>query len=71
MPTEGGNRRSRKASKQKAALIQQFFPDSLVSATKGATGHTLGATGMIEAAFCLLALRDRLLPPSVGMKSPA
>jgi len=26
---------------------------------------------MIEAAFCLLALRDRLLPPSIGMQSPA
>jgi len=56
---------------REAALIQQFFPHSLVSATKGATGHTLGATGMIEAAFCLLALRDRLLPPSIGMQSPA
>ncbi len=56
---------------REAELITKFFPDSVVSATKGATGHTLGATGMIEAAFCLLALRDRLLPPSVGMQTPA
>lgn len=56
---------------REAELIQKFFPYSAVSATKGATGHTLGATGMIEAAFCLLALRDRLLPPSVGMQTPA
>ncbi|NUN65515.1 beta-ketoacyl-ACP synthase [Pseudanabaena biceps] len=56
---------------REAELIQKMFPHSLVSATKGATGHTLGATGMIEAAFCLLALRDQLVPPSVGMKTPA
>jgi 3-oxoacyl-[acyl-carrier-protein] synthase II len=56
---------------REAELIQRIFPDSKVSATKGATGHTLGATGMIEAAFCLLALRDRILPPTLGMKTPA
>jgi 3-oxoacyl-[acyl-carrier-protein] synthase II len=56
---------------REAELIQQFLPNIAVSATKGATGHTLGATGMIEAAFCLLALRDRLLPPCVGMQTPA
>jgi 3-oxoacyl-[acyl-carrier-protein] synthase II len=56
---------------REAELIQRIFPDSKVSATKGATGHTLGATGMIESAFCLLALRDRILPPTVGMKTPA
>ncbi|MCY7332251.1 MAG: beta-ketoacyl-ACP synthase [Pseudanabaena sp. CAN_BIN31] len=56
---------------REAALIQKFFPDSKISATKGATGHTLGATGMIEAVFCLLALRDRFLPPCVGMQTPA
>jgi 3-oxoacyl-[acyl-carrier-protein] synthase II len=55
---------------REAELIQNIFPHSKVSATKGATGHTLGATGMIEAAFCLLALRDRILPPTVGMKTP-
>jgi 3-oxoacyl-[acyl-carrier-protein] synthase II len=56
---------------READLIQKFLPNSAVSATKGATGHTLGATGMIEAAFCLLALRDRMLPPCVGMQTPA
>lgn len=38
-----------------------------VSSTKGATGHTLGASGALGIAFCLLALRDRQLPPCVGM----
>ena len=56
---------------REAELISQFFPNIAISATKGETGHTLGATGMIEAAFCLLALRDRILPPCVGMQTPA
>ncbi|MBD2187348.1 beta-ketoacyl synthase N-terminal-like domain-containing protein [Pseudanabaena mucicola] len=56
---------------REANLIQQFCPHAAVSGTKGATGHSLGATGMIEAAFCLLALRDRQLPPCVGMRTPA
>jgi 3-oxoacyl-[acyl-carrier-protein] synthase II len=56
---------------REAQLIQQFSPYVPVSASKGAVGHTLGATGMIEAAFCLLALRDRLLPPTTGMQTPA
>ena len=56
---------------REASLINQILPNALISGTKGATGHTLGATGMIEAAFCLLALRDRLVPPCVGMQTPA
>jgi 3-oxoacyl-[acyl-carrier-protein] synthase II len=56
---------------REAQLIQQFLPNVPVSATKGAVGHTLGATGMIEAAFCLLALRDRLLPSTIGFQTPA
>jgi 3-oxoacyl-[acyl-carrier-protein] synthase II len=55
-----------------ARLIQKLFTHSpQISATKGATGHGLGATGMMEAAFCLLALHNQVLPPCVGMRSPA
>jgi nodulation protein E len=39
----------------------------LVTSTKGAHGHCIGATGAIEALACLLALRDGIVPPTVGL----
>ncbi|GAB1539065.1 beta-ketoacyl-ACP synthase [Scytonema sp. NUACC21] len=49
-------------------LIQQFFPKSTaVSSTKGATGHTLGASGALGIAFSLMALKYQITPPCVGL----
>jgi 3-oxoacyl-[acyl-carrier-protein] synthase II len=38
-----------------------------VSSIKGATGHALGASGAIEAAACVLAIRSKELPPTIGL----
>ncbi|MFJ9968673.1 beta-ketoacyl synthase N-terminal-like domain-containing protein [Streptomyces avermitilis] len=46
-------------------------PDEPVAfATKGAFGHTLGATGIIEAVVTLLALRDGVVPPVANLRTP-
>ncbi|WP_424935854.1 MULTISPECIES: beta-ketoacyl-[acyl-carrier-protein] synthase family protein [Bacteria] len=38
-----------------------------VSATKASTGHLLGGTGALEAVFTILALRDRVAPPTINI----
>ncbi len=52
-------------------LIQQVFPAGVaISSTKGATGHTLGASGAVGIALCLQAISTQTLPPCVGLTDP-
>jgi 3-oxoacyl-[acyl-carrier-protein] synthase II len=55
--------------RREAGLISSLFPQSTaVSSTKGSTGHTLGASGAMGTAFCLMALKHQQLPPCIGLR---
>jgi 3-oxoacyl-[acyl-carrier-protein] synthase-1 len=54
-----------------AAAVAALFPDTLhASSTKGWTGHTLGAAGIVESVVALLALEHGLLPGILHSQEP-
>ncbi|MET1162717.1 MAG: beta-ketoacyl-ACP synthase, partial [Pseudoxanthomonas sp.] len=54
-----------------ARAIASMFPESLhASSTKGWTGHTLGAAGIVESVIALLALENGLLPGILNSTTP-
>jgi 3-oxoacyl-[acyl-carrier-protein] synthase I len=62
---------SRKNDAMEASLVARLFPASTrVSSTKGLSGHTLGASGILEAVITLLALRENFVPGNASVTQP-
>lgn len=54
--------------------VKRLFGDDLggasMSSTKSAIGHLLGGAGAVESIFCILAMRDQIVPPTLNLENP-
>jgi len=55
--------------------VRRLFGNALdtlsMSSTKSAIGHLLGGAGAVESIFCILALRDQIVPPTLNLDNPS
>ncbi|MBA3426706.1 MAG: beta-ketoacyl-ACP synthase II [Rubrobacter sp.] len=51
--------------------ISRAMPHAAVSATKSMTGHSFGAVGAMEGVMCALALKQKILPPTINLEDLA
>ncbi len=60
--------------KSETVAIKKAFGENaykiLISSTKSMTGHMLGATGGVEAIASILAMKEGIVPPTIGLKEP-
>lgn len=54
----------------KKGLGEENARKAMISSTKSMTGHTLGAAGAIEAIASVMALKEGIVPPTIGYKEP-
>jgi len=52
-------------------LVGNAAADISMSSTKSSIGHLLGAAGTVEAIFCLLAIRDQVVPATINLDNPS
>jgi 3-oxoacyl-[acyl-carrier-protein] synthase II len=55
--------------------VRRLFGDAIstvsMSSTKSAIGHMLGGAGAVESIFCMLAMRDQIVPPTLNLDNPS
>ena len=55
--------------------VKRLFGNAIgslsMSSTKSAIGHLLGGAGAVESIFCILALRDQIVPPTLNLDNPS
>ena len=55
--------------------VRRLFGDAIsgvsMSSTKSAIGHLLGGAGAVETIFCILSIRDQIVPPTLNLDNPS